>query len=100
MHVDLWVDQADANVGLFLISCLLARWRRGSKISAKFRLSMKIVLVLVLEAIEEVSLLFQLLFDVDIVRLAVLLEVEALDQMVMQKLVDTLSVQEACILYI
>ena len=61
---------------------------------------MKIVLVLVLEAIEEVSLLFQLLFDVDIVRLAVLLEVEALDQMVMQKLVDTLSVQEACILYI
>ena len=100
MHVDLRVDQADTNVRLFLISCLPARWRRRSKISAKFRLAMKIVLVLVLEAIEEVPLLFQLLFDVDIVRLAVLLEIEALDQMVMQKLVDTLGVQEACILYI
>ena len=59
---------------------------------------MLIVLILLLEAIEEVSLFLHLLLYIDIIRLSILLVLEALHQVMMQKFIDSLGVQEASVL--
>ena len=57
-----------------------------------------IVLILLLEAIEEVSLFLHLLLYIDIISLSILLVLEALHQVMMQKFIDSLGVQEASVL--
>ena len=55
---------------------------------------------MILEVLEEVSLLGLLVFNIDVVCLSVLCVVKAADEVVMHKLIDALSVEEARVFHV
>ena len=61
---------------------------------------MGVILLLIFEVLEEVSFLGLLVFYIDVVCFSILCVVKAPDEVVMHKLIDALSVEEARVFHV